>query len=110
MSEICFQFYDNNLKSSDIYKDLSLQPLNPKAEQVIILHVFLVITKKHRFALQLNFTNFVMHLKSYKYLHMCGFKKSSIYFQNDYESYHFIVMPEKYLGRTNGTSRISCLI
>lgn len=45
MSEICFQFSDNNLKSSDIYKDLSLQPLNPKAEQVIILHVFLVITK-----------------------------------------------------------------
>ncbi|XP_058041500.1 trafficking protein particle complex subunit 10 isoform X1 [Ahaetulla prasina] len=35
MSEICFQFSDNNLKSSDIYKDLSLQPLNPKAEQHI---------------------------------------------------------------------------
>ncbi|KAG8136465.1 hypothetical protein E2320_005042, partial [Naja naja] len=35
MSEICFQFSENNLKSSDIYKDLSLQPLNPKAEQHI---------------------------------------------------------------------------
>ncbi|KAK9402061.1 hypothetical protein NXF25_010417 [Crotalus adamanteus] len=35
MSEICFQFSDNNLKSSDIYKDLSLQALNSKAEQHI---------------------------------------------------------------------------
>lgn len=43
MSEICFLFFDNNLKSSDIYKDLSLQALNPTAEQVIISHVFLVI-------------------------------------------------------------------
>lgn len=89
MSEICFQFSDNHLKSSDIYKDLSLQPLNPKAEEVNDFTRISCNNKKHRLELQVSFTNFVMHLKSYQYLGMCGFKKSSIYFKNDYESYYF---------------------